>query len=196
MTRRRKFYEEKSLALGTICFHLGLKPNILTGISLLFSLVASIFLWKRSLFLALLFILLNSFADMLDGSTARASGKTSLFGGVLDHLVDRFGEFFILMGILLSGFVPAYWVLFSLFGMLSASYVRAAAESIGKMESCTVGLAGRTEKIICLILGIIGEMVFPQRQLLSYGLILAGAISYITTLQRLLFARKQMRKED
>ena len=85
---------------------------------------------------------------MLDGSTARAGGIGTVYGGILDHVSDRYGEFLILAGIVLSGTVHPGWGLTALFGMLIASYTRATAESMGKMENCAVGIMGRLEKFI------------------------------------------------
>jgi phosphatidylglycerophosphate synthase len=190
---RRKVYEETSTHLGVYCRKLGLTPNILTGMSLLCAIVSGIFFWKGSLITGVVFMLLTSLTDMLDGATARAGQMGTLFGGILDHVSDRYGEFFILAGIAMSGAVHAGWAIFALFGMLIASYTRAAAESIGKLPSCAVGWMGRLEKFALIILGAFLEWAYPERKFLAYALIIVGVTSVITSLQRLLFARKALK---
>ena len=159
--RKREFYERWSLSLGKICFRLGLKPNYLTGLSVISAMVSGMFFWQGNFLWGVIWIIITSFADMLDGSTARAGNIGTVFGGILDHVADRYGEFFILAGITLSGAVHPGWGLFALFGMIIASYTRAAAESIGKIENCAVGIMGRLEKFIVIIVGSI-RLLTPQ----------------------------------
>lgn len=140
-------------------------------------------------------MILCSFMDMLDGSTARAGKMGTVFGGILDHVADRYGEFFILAGITLSGAVHPGWGLFALFAMLIASYTRAAAESIGKIENCAVGMMGRLEKFILIIVGSVLEHflpvgTWPQGGWLELALIIVGVASSITAVQRLIYARR------
>ena len=155
--RKRQFYEESSLFLGRACLKLGLKPNFITGISFICAIVSGIYFWQGKMLWGVFWMILTSFTDMLDGSTARAGNIGTVFGGILDHVMDRYGEFLILAGITLSGAVHAGWGLFALFGMLIASYTRAAAESMGKIENCAVGIMGRLEKFILIIVGSIIE---------------------------------------
>ena len=159
--RKRQFYEQSSLVLGRACLKMGLSPNFLTGASLACSIMTGIFFWKGMMLWGVVGILATSFTDMLDGSTARAGNIGTVFGGILDHVSDRYGEFFILAGITMSGAVHPGWGLFALFGMIIASYTRAAAESMGKIENCAVGIMGRLEKFIIIIVVIIPDN-FPS----------------------------------
>jgi phosphatidylglycerophosphate synthase len=193
--RKRQFYEESSLFLGKICLKLGLTPNMLTGVSLACAVVSGIEFWAGHLLWGVFWMILTSFTDMLDGSTARAGNMGTVFGGILDHVSDRYGEFFILAGITMSHTVHPGWGLFALFGMLIASYTRAAAESMGKMENCAVGIMGRLEKFILIIVGSVLEYIFPtghwpRSGWLEIALIIVGVTSFITAVQRLIYARK------
>ena len=193
--RKRQWYEETSLVLGKACYRMGLTPNFLTGVSLVCGVIAGIFFWKARMGWGVFWMLMASFTDMLDGSTARAGKMGTVFGGILDHVADRYGEFFILAGITMSGTVHHGWGIFALFGMLIASYTRAAAESIGKLENCAVGIMGRLEKFILIIFGAIMEIYLPQGTWprggwLEFALIIVGVTSTITSIQRLIYARK------
>jgi phosphatidylglycerophosphate synthase len=156
---------------------------------------AGVLFWQRYWLWGIVAMLLTAFTDMLDGATARASGNGTRFGGVLDRVSDRFGEFFILLGILLSGAVEPGWVLWAQFGILIASYSRAAAESVGGLATCAVGMVGRLEKFAIIILGAAGEMFFPGYALLRYAVIIVGLVSTITAVQRMVFAYRAMRSE-
>ncbi len=193
--RKRQFYEESSLILGKMCYRIGLRPNFLTGVSVAAALVAGICFWKGLFLKGVIWMIITSFTDMLDGSTARAGKIGTIFGGILDHVSDRFGEFFILAGITLSGAVHPGWGLFALFGMIIASYTRAAAESIGKIENCAVGIMGRLEKFLAIMAGSILEIYlpvgkFPKGGWLEFALIIVGTASMITAIQRMVYARR------
>lgn len=140
-------------------------------------------------------MLMTSLTDMLDGSTARAGNMGTVFGGILDHVSDRYGEFFILAGIALSTVVHPGWGLFAMFGMIIASYTRAAAESMGKIDNCAVGIMGRMEKFTLIMIGAVLEFYFPvgrwpRSGWLELALIIVGLTSFITAIQRLVYARK------
>jgi len=192
-SKRRSTYEALSIPYGRICLRLGLTPNILTAMGLILAGGSTIAIWKEYFLLGVILVILASVADMLDGATARAGDLGTKFGSVLDHTVDRVGEFLIMLGIILSGHVHPGWVLFGLFGMLSASYTRAAAESVGGMSSCVVGLVGRLEKFGMLIVGLALERYFPGYAITT-AVIAVGVISFITAGQRLHFAYVQLIK--
>lgn len=193
--RKRQWYERWSLGLGRICLRLGLTPNILTGLSLVCTIISGLYFWDARFGWGVFWMVVAAFTDMLDGSTARAGNLGTVFGGILDHVSDRYGEFFILAGITLSGAVHPGWGLFALFGMIIASYTRAAAESIGKLANCAVGIMGRLEKFILIIAGSIIEIylpagTWPKGGWLEFALIVVGITSTITAIQRLIYARK------
>jgi phosphatidylglycerophosphate synthase len=190
----RKAYEVSSTRFGVYCRKVGLTPNVLTGVSLLCAIGSGYFFWSGDLIKGVIFILLTSLTDMLDGATARAGNMGTTFGGILDHVSDRYGEFFILCGIGLSGHVYSGWAMFALFGMLIASYTRAAAESIGKISNAAVGWMGRLEKFVLIIVGTLLEYFYPGYNFLAYALIIVGVTSVVTSIQRLIFARRQLQK--
>lgn len=188
---RRASYEAFSIPYGRACVKLGLTPNILTALGLLTAGGAAAAFWQERFLFGVVLMLVTSFLDMLDGATARAGNLGTVFGAVLDHNVDRVGEFLIILGIVLSGHVHPGWGMFALFGMWSASYARAAAESIGKMKSCAVGIVGRFEKFVIILAGAVVEVFFPMKSL-QFAMIVVGAISFVTTVQRLIYAHKAL----
>ncbi|MFQ5453677.1 MAG: CDP-alcohol phosphatidyltransferase family protein [Candidatus Zixiibacteriota bacterium] len=197
--RKRQFYEESSLFLGRICVRLGFKPDYITAVSLICSVVSGIYFWRGEMLWGVFWMIVTSFTDMLDGSTARAGNMGTVFGGILDHVADRYGEFFILAGITMSKAVHPGWGLFALFGMMIASYTRATAESMGKIENCAVGIMGRLEKFVLIIFGSIIEYfnpvgIWPRGGWLELALIIVGVTSLITAIQRLIYTKKLLGK--
>lgn len=193
--KRRQAYEKNSQILGRICVKLGFKPNYISLVSLLCAIGAGYVLWKGQFIWGVVLIGATSLTDMLDGATARAGNMGTTFGGILDHVLDRYAEFFILSGILLSGKVHPVWPIFAVFGMIMASYSRKAAESIGKIESAEVGWVGRLEKFIVIIIGLILGAFLPETEfiglkLLEIALLFVGVVSHITAIQRMIYAKK------
>jgi phosphatidylglycerophosphate synthase len=179
-----------TIPLGHLCLRIGLTPDRLTLLSLTLGGLAAYAIARRAFLIGIALILLMTAADVLDGSTARAGGTANPYGTLFDHVVDRYAEFLILLGIMLSGVVGPGWAMFALFGMVMASYVRARAESTGKVASCDVGFAGRPEKMALLIIGMALQPFFIQLNILQWSVIAVGVLSHITALQRLLYARR------
>ncbi len=190
LARMRQAYEQVTLPLGRVCMVVGLTANMLTYLSLVLSVIAGYLIAQLLFWWGVAAIFLVGLADVLDGATARAAGTASAYGTVLDHVSDRYAEFFILGGVMLSGAAGPHWVLFALFGMVMASYVRAKAESSGKLRSCNVGFAGRQEKLALLILGLVAQPLWPAQPILEWAVIAIGVASHITALQRLLYTRR------
>jgi phosphatidylglycerophosphate synthase len=192
--RFREKYQKAMAPLGNSLSKTGISPNALTFIATLISLVSGVAFCLRLIWLGVLLILVTGFFDMLDGAVARASGKATRFGAVLDHVLDRYAECFILVGIALGGFVDWYWSVFALFGMIMASFTRAKAESVGGLASCTVGIAERQEKLLLIIGGSLLEIWV--RGALVAAVILVGVLSHVTVAQRLSYTRKKTMEKD
>jgi phosphatidylglycerophosphate synthase len=190
VTRFRKLYEQTTIPLGYLCLRAGLTPDMLTMLSLSLGGLAAYVIAQGAFLSGILLILLMALADMLDGATARAGDTANPYGTLFDHVSDRYAEFLILLGIMLSGSVSPGWAMFALFGMVMASYVRARAESSGKVVSCDVGFVGRAEKLTLLMIGMGLQSFFPQVHILQWVVIAVGLLSHITAIQRLLYARR------
>lgn len=184
--RFRERYENAVLPLGKRVGSLGVSPNVLSVLAALVSIAAAWLYADGAAILGALVLIGSAFLDVLDGSVARATGKASRFGAVLDHVLDRYVEYILVIGIVAGGFVDWFWGIFALIGMLLASYARAAAESVGGLKSCTVGIAERQEKLLIILVG--STLVGVWASALQYAVILVGLLSHITVGQRLLYA--------
>ena len=214
------------IPVGKTIARTGITPNMITGLTVLVALVSAWFFALGDLLIGFLFMILTVVMDMFDGAVARAAGLSSKFGATFDHTLDRYAEFLFLLGLMLGPlgavsipwwnvgdtFIPWFWGYFTLFGMIMASFTRAKAESVGGMESCTVGIAERQEKLILQFAGILlllipstniwEDLLTPIPVLLDFFtmlditniltlcIVIVGILSHITVAQRLAYARK------
>lgn len=134
---------------------LGVTPNVLTLLGLVTSILSGLLVAGGRFRLAAAALIAGSLCDVLDGSVARVTGRSSRQGAFLDSTVDRFSEMFFFGGLLyfFSRVEPsvtyALLVFFALGGSLMVSYTRARSEGLG--VPCTVGLMERPERLVLLI---------------------------------------------
>jgi len=195
---KQKF--QQSIALVAKAAHgIGLTPNRISAISIIFALLSAFAYWKWQLFNSLLlvaapiFLLISGFCDALDGVVARFYGQTTIFGGFLDSLLDRYADSMVFMGIIVGGLCISEWGLAALIGSLLVSYTRARGEAAGeKMEA--VGLAERAERII--ILAIASFVTIAWKEALSWAIIILAMLTNLTVLQRAFYFYKESKKKQ
>ncbi|MFW9844361.1 MAG: CDP-alcohol phosphatidyltransferase family protein [Candidatus Thorarchaeota archaeon] len=224
----RERYQRVMMPVGAAIAKTGITPNMITMLTVLVALITAWIFYTGDLLLGLAFLIFTVVLDMFDGAVARAAGLSSKFGATFDHTLDRYAEYLFMLGLMMGpvgaaaitwwpyaagdSFIPWFWGFFTLFGMIMASFSRAKAESVGGMESCTVGIAERQEKLILQIAGIL-LLALPTTNIwidaLSYipfllnifvalnitniltlCIVIVGILSHITVAQRLLYARK------
>jgi phosphatidylglycerophosphate synthase len=188
----RAKYEAMMQPIGSMVGRSGATPNTISTMNLLTSILAAAAYSLKLPLLGAVGLVGAGFIDMLDGAVARTTGSASRFGAVYDHVLDRYAEFAVLIGIGLGGLVNWPWVVFGLFGMVMASYTRAKAESVGGLKSCTVGVAERQEKIILILIGSVMEPFVAFS--LTVAVIATGLLSHVTVVQRLWYTFKHARR--
>src|ERR1700742_423794 len=174
-----------------------LPPNAISLTGFALNLAAAALIVDRLFFLAGIAFIVGSIMDTLDGRYSRMSGKGTPFGAFLDSTLDRMEE-----GIVLTA-VGAYFasrhnevaaaatvaaVLFS----LMVSYTRARAEALG--VECKVGLATRPVRVVILSAGLVFAKgaSLGNFQLLAPAVYVLAVLTVLTTLQRILYVRKQL----
>ena len=167
---------------------LGLKPNHITLLGFLLGFITFYFYATLQPLLALITIIISGIMDALDGAVARASGLITRFGAVLDAVLDRYVEFFIIIGIAIGGYAQWLYAILALFSSIMVSYTRARAESSGGLKSCAVGLFERQERLLTIIIGTLLLPLFSKA--LEIALIIIIIFSQITVIQRLHYTWK------
>jgi len=132
---------------------------------------------------------LGSLMDLLDGALARAQGRASRWGALLDSTADRLGEGLALLGLGMAyaregsplGVALAFSA--SLAGFL-VSYLRARSEGLG-VPGADVGWLARPERTFLLTMGLLSG--WPL-----WALGAVSALGLLTVAQRLRHARRHL----
>lgn len=168
----------------------GVTPNMVTVVGFLGNVVAAVLVASGALEVGGVVLLVASAVDMLDGSLARATGRVTPFGGVLDSTLDRLSEAALLFGVQWYALEQGNNELASLafaavVGSIMVSYVRARVEGAG--GRLTDGVFTRVERVILLgVVLIVGW--------LRAGLWILAVVSLATALQRLYLAADAVRE--
>ncbi len=125
-------------------------PDTLTYTTLLISALTGFFFSQGWIFVAGVFLLAGSTADIFDGRLARSLGVSSPRGAFLDSCVDRVAEILIYLGLMshLRDSFFIYVILLVAGSSIFVSYIRARAEGLG--IKCNVGMMQRTERVVYL----------------------------------------------
>ena len=151
-------------------------PTAWTVIGLLFAFLAFIFYSGGHPFVGGLLLAVSGFFDVLDGSVARATGRTSQRGAFLDSTLDRVSEVVVFLGVLVGGYASPFLVLVALSLSLLVSYTRAKGDALG-VSLAGIGVGERSERLVVLIatslLGVVG-----------IGVLIIALLALITFVQR------------
>ncbi|MGA8664683.1 MAG: CDP-alcohol phosphatidyltransferase family protein [Thermoplasmata archaeon] len=98
-----------------------------------------------------LLIFLTGLFDVLDGEVARATGRASPRGDLLDHVFDRYADIFIVLGLAVSGYANPYLALLALVSLLLTSYMGTQAQAMGQGR-LYAGLLSRSDRLVVLAL--------------------------------------------
>jgi phosphatidylglycerophosphate synthase len=134
----------------------GVHPNTITVIGTLCTIAGGTIYATGHISIGGWFLGMTALFDVLDGTVARRSKKSSTFGAFLDSTLDRVAD-----GALLGGLAVFYalnprhhnvpMVVVCLAGLIGAyltSYIRARAEALG--VDAKVGMVQRPERIVLL----------------------------------------------
>ena len=137
-------------------------PSVATAIGLGIALIAAYFVYQGEFFIAGFLILFSSIFDLLDGGIARATGRVSKRGAMMDSVFDRVSELAVLVGLAMyytsgpdADQLGVLLAIIAMSGSFMISYVRARAEGLGVKG--TAGFLTRPERVVvmvvCLLLG-------------------------------------------
>ncbi|MCI0783203.1 MAG: CDP-alcohol phosphatidyltransferase family protein [Chloroflexi bacterium] len=168
---------------------LGVTPNMLTLFGFAGNVGAAVLAANGRFLEAGVVMLAFSALDFLDGSLARATGRATPFGSVLDSTMDRLSEAAVLFGLLwyfsgLNAREEELLIFAAVVASIMVSYLRARAEIIGvKLRE---GIFTRTERVLLLGGGLILQDILDTNVLTPVLWALA-LIAGFTVLQRLVF---------
>ena len=142
-------------------------------------------------------IQLSSVIDGVDGSIARLKGMTSVFGGFLDSVLDRYADALIVLGMILWSLshesYPMVWLVgfLAMTGALSISYTRARIGSKRGLlfNSGLSSFASRDIRLFVIMLGCVTGQVY-------FGLVAIAILTNLVVFYRLIYSYRWLRVED
>jgi CDP-diacylglycerol--glycerol-3-phosphate 3-phosphatidyltransferase len=180
----------------------GVHPNTITVIGTLCTVVGGIIYGTGHIRTGGFFLGITALFDVLDGTVARRSNKSSMFGAFLDSTLDRLADGFVLGGLAvfyatsrIHGSVPLMiTALLGLVGAFLTSYTRARAESLGL--DAKVGLLQRPERVVLLsapqaLFGLVYD-----GWVLAIIIVILTVTAWITVVQRVAFVYTATTRAD
>ena len=181
-----------SSAIGRGVGRLGITPNMITLAGAAGSGVAAWLIMEERLLIAGVVFLGFSAMDFVDGAVARATGKATPYGALLDAVMDRVGEALVLAACIWyfterGEDVQAGFGYAALFGSIAVSYVRARGEALG--ITTREGLFRRQERVVLLGIGLLANG-------LTVVIIILAVLANVTALQRWAIVGKALLERD
>lgn len=167
-----------------------INPNVLTTIGALFGYVSSLYIALDYPIVAGITLLISGFFDLLDGALARQTKNTTLFGGFLDSVLDRYTDLFVLYGVCIYFFrkFDFFYSLVTIIAMIGVAiipYAKARAEAASLR--CNTGILERAERLAILLIGLFFN-------LMPYCIVVLAIFSHVTVIQRIVFVYKEANK--
>lgn len=194
----RTFFTNLITPIARFLLRLNVSPDAVTVVGTIGVVGAALWFFPRGqLIVGVLVITAFVFSDLLDGTMARISGRTSSWGAFLDSTLDRMGDSAIFGGLVLyyaftvESETLAALTLYCLVTGWLTSYTRARAESLG--FEAKVGLAARADRLVAVLVAAGLSDIFGVPVLLEVVLWLLAVASSVTVVQRILVVRRQAR---
>ena len=143
--------------VAVFLLRIGITPNGMTFFGSLGTSAMALWLWPQGeYFWGTMGVIAFIFSDLLDGTMARISKKSSLWGAFFDSTIDRVVDVALIGALLLSLLKTddrlALVVFAALIGGFLVSYVKARAQALGL--ECDGGFAERAERVIILLTAV------------------------------------------
>jgi len=198
LNRFRAFWIKLLTPIARFFLRIGVSPDAVTLAGTLGVVAGALVFFPRGeLLVGVLVITAFVFSDLLDGTMARMSGRTSSWGAFLDSSLDRLGDAAVFGGLVLYFAGPgesdplAALALYCLVMGSVTSYARARAESLGMQARG--GIAERADRLVAILVMTGLSDIFDLPVLIPFTLIVLALASTITVLQRVLSVRSQAR---
>src|SRR5215213_3669761 len=196
MERFRAFWTKVISPFAHLLIRLGVSPDAVTVVGTLGVVAgALVFFPQGKLLTGVLVITAFVFSDLLDGTMARLTGKSSPFGAFLDSTLDRVGDGAIFAGLALYFAGPGNSRLYLVLALIClvmggvTSYARARAESVGFQAK--VGIAERADRLVAILVATGLGAIFDVPELMYVALWALAVASTVTVVQRIWVVRQQ-----
>lgn len=150
---------------------LRMNPNTISIISVVLAGLTGLFYYtgmRTLLAAAFVTLVFSSLFDALDGKVARMRRMASKKGDLLDHVLDRYADIFILLGMTFSPFGNVAVGLFAIVGVMLTSYMGTQSQALGLKRNYS-GILGRADRLVMMLAAIILQ-IFITGHYTIYGL--------------------------
>ncbi|MEM3851674.1 MAG: CDP-alcohol phosphatidyltransferase family protein [Methanomassiliicoccales archaeon] len=137
------------------------KPDTLTWLAIIFSAACAFAVFFSTtgrlylLEIAAVLLALSGLMDALDGVVARNTGRTSKKGDFLDHVLDRYADIFLVIGINFSSLTTLKFLgIFALTGILMTSYLGTQSQALGLKRNYG-GPLGRADRLVLMLIAFL-----------------------------------------
>lgn len=168
-------------ALAPWARHVPLSPNAITVLGVVAMAGAAAAVLQSHWLTAAALVLASGLLDLLDGAVAKAQGRASRFGALLDRVADRVSDFLILAALILGSPLPAWLGLLAVALVFLGSYVSACLEA---MTGPGIGEALSLRAVRIAVVAVGCAVAEPMAAVVTLALMGAWSV-----LQRLFTAR-------
>jgi archaetidylinositol phosphate synthase len=145
--------------------------------------------------LGALCVLANGWLDLLDGALARTQNVDSRAGDLLDHVLDRYADIVLVVG-LAAGIGRYDLGLLAVTGVLMTSYLGTQIQAVGLGREYG-GLVGRADRLALVgVTGVVAALVtdpFGPLSVVGWFLVFLAVAGHVTALQRFRGAWRDLR---
>src|SRR3954471_23654524 len=171
-------------------------PNTITVFGTLCTVVGGIIYATGHIRTGGWFLSLTALFDVMDGTVARRSNRSSTFGAFLDSTLDRVADGFVLGGLAVfyatsqtnRSVAMLLIALLGLIGAFMTSYTRARAEALGL--DAKVGLLQRPERVVLLSAPQAFFGLVFNGWVLAIIIVILTLTAWITVIQRVAYVYK------
>ena len=182
---------------------IGLTPNAVSVVAFVLAVgagVAYVFAGDESLWylVGAVLVALNGALDLLDGALARRLGTASTAGDLLDHVLDRYADIVLVVG-LSVGVGRTALGLAAVTGVMMTSYLGTQAQAVG-LDRVYGGVLGRADRLA--LTGVVtGVAAFVPISIMGVGLVggllvVFAVVGHLTALQRLYYALRALGEQS
>ncbi|MCL4333583.1 MAG: CDP-alcohol phosphatidyltransferase family protein [Candidatus Thermoplasmatota archaeon] len=176
-------------------------PNFITILSFFLAALFGLFYYLGShgiIFIICAFILLagSAYLDALDGAVARKFNKSSKKGDFLDHLLDRYSDFVILLGMTVSIFGNLPFGILAIAGTFLSSYVGTQSQAVG-LNRIYGGFPGRADRLVIILLVTVAQVFTTNLPIFGYfitswALLFLGVAGIVNSVYRATLAYRSI----
>jgi CDP-diacylglycerol--glycerol-3-phosphate 3-phosphatidyltransferase len=180
----------------------GVHPNAITIAGTIFMVAGGVLYGTGHIMIGGWLLSMTAFPDVLDGTVARRSGKSSQFGAFLDSTLDRLADAAVLGGLAVfyalntphRNVTMMIVCIAAIAGSFMTSYTRARAEALG--FDAKVGMMQRPERVVLLSAPQALFGLFFNGWPLIVIIVILAITSWITVVQRMKYVYDRTRVAD